>query len=137
MITRAEIIRDIMDEHISLGRIFLYDGAGSLTGFDSLENPWLDNLPNVSCIPAGNYRCRRTTSSKYGETFEVVGVEGRTHILFHWGNYPSNTKGCVLLGKSRAVEVPAVWRSREAHAEFMRHLEGVDEFPLSIYEEAV
>jgi hypothetical protein len=75
-------------------------------------------------------------SPRYGETFEITLVPGRTHILFHWGNYPSNTEGCVLLGTSRAADVPAVWSSRAAHAEFMAATQGVDEFHLTIYEEA-
>lgn len=75
-------------------------------------------------------------SPKYGETFEITDVDGRTHILFHWGNYPSNTEGCVLLGTSRAADVPAVWSSKAAHAEFMEQLAGVEEFALTIYEEA-
>jgi hypothetical protein len=137
MIVRAELIRDVMDDRVSLGKLFLYDEDGRVVQrHETLENPWLDNVQTVSCIPAGEYICRRVISPRYGETFEITGVPGRTHILFHWGNYPSNTEGCVLLGTSRAVDVPAVWSSRAAHAEFMAAVQGVDEFHLTIYEEA-
>jgi hypothetical protein len=136
VIFRAELIRDHQDERCSLGQIFLYDEIDAVVArFETLENPWLDNRHNVSCIPAKTYRCRVVVSPTYGLTFEIADVEGRTHILFHWGNYPSNTDGCVLLGMSRAEDVPAVWRSREAHTEFMKILEGVDEFQLTIIEE--
>jgi hypothetical protein len=137
MIVRAELIRDVMDERVSMGKLFLYDEDGRVVSrHETLENPWLDNAQDISCIPAGEYVCRRVVSPRYGETFEITLVPGRTHILFHWGNYPSNTEGCVLLGTSRAVDVPAVWSSRAAHAEFMTAVQGVDEFHLTIYEEA-
>ena len=113
MISRAEIVRDILDERVSMGRLFLYDEDGLVSvRLFTLENPWLDNAPNISCIPVGSYVCKRVISPKYGETFEITGVDGRTHILFHEGNYPSNTMGCVLLGLDRAPEVPAVWSSQ-------------------------
>jgi hypothetical protein len=137
MIVRAELIRDVMDDRVSLGKLFLYDEAGRVVQrHETLENPWLDNAQTVSCIPAGEYVCRRVISPRYGETFEITLVPGRTHILFHWGNYPSNTEGCVLLGTSRAADVPAVWSSKAAHAEFMQATRDVDEFVLSIHEEA-
>lgn len=133
MIVRAELQRDAVDDRASLGKVFLYDAEGGVVSrYETLENPWQDNALFISCIPAGEYVCRRTVSPTYGETFEIVDVEGRTHILFHWGNYPSNTEGCVLLGMTRAEDIPAVWRSREAHGEFMEHLAGVDEFSITI-----
>ena len=51
----------------------------------TLENPWRDNTPNISCIPIGTYLCKRVDSPKFGDTFEVSDVSGRTHILFHSG----------------------------------------------------
>lgn len=131
--------REIQDERASMGRLFTKNGDSEIHFLFTLENPWLANQPNISCIPAGDYVCRRVISPKYGETFEVTDVDGRTHILFHWGNYPSNTQGCILVGTSHAPEVPAVWNSRAAHAEFMDKFNGVDEFELTVlnpYEEA-
>ncbi|HXT13096.1 MAG TPA: DUF5675 family protein [Candidatus Angelobacter sp.] len=29
---------------------------------------------------------------------EITGVPGRTNILFHGGNQPKNSEGCILLG---------------------------------------
>ncbi|NDV20004.1 hypothetical protein GO013_11280 [Pseudodesulfovibrio sp. JC047] len=136
MIEKMFIKRDICDELASLGELFIVDDLGERKVLCTLENPWLDNQTNISCIPVGDYICRCVISPKYGETFEIVGVEGRTHILFHWGNFVENTDGCVLLGLTREEYVPAVWNSRAAHAQFMEMLEGVDEFSLNIYEEA-
>ena len=135
---RAELTRDIRDERACQGVLRLFDDDTPLhldgEGFlYTLELPWLDNATMVSCIPAGPHRCRRVVSPTYGVTFEIE-VEGRTHILFHWGNWVKNTNGCVLLGLGRDTDVPAVWTSRKAHEIFMAALEGVDEFELVIIE---
>jgi hypothetical protein len=127
--------RDIRDERVTMGRLFLVDGDREQAWLYTLENPWLNNQPNISCIPAGRYICRRIISPTYGETFEVTDVHGRTHILFHWGNYVGNTMGCILLGTTRDPAVPAVWNSRTAHTEFMDELYGVEQFPIEIVDE--
>ena len=66
--------------------------------FFSLELPNLCNLPNVSCIPQGLYRCRKASSNKYGECVEVRDVIDRTLIRIHWGNFTRDIKGCIAVG---------------------------------------
>ena len=66
----------------------------------TLEPPDRGNLPDVSCIPAGEYECCRVETPSFGTTFEIADVPGRTHILFHQGNVVADTHGCVLLGRS-------------------------------------
>ena len=64
----------------------------------TLENPWKDNQPYISCIPEGDYQCRPHNGSKYKETWEVQDVDGRSAILIHIGNTEEDTKGCILPG---------------------------------------
>ena len=100
----------------------------------TLENPWRNNGPDSS-IPVGNYLCRRVNSPKFGNTFEVCEVPGRTHILFHAGNTEVDTLGCILLGMTRTSEI-AIGRSREAFERFLNYTNGIDEFELEIVEHA-
>ena len=65
----------------------------------TLELEWKDNKRRKSCIPAGNYKCNRVNSPKFGNTFEITNVPGRSHILFHKGNLDDDTLGCVLVGE--------------------------------------
>ena len=65
----------------------------------TLENPWLRNEPNVSCIPRGVYRLRRRQSPRFGDTYQVEDVPGRSHILFHGGNRERDTRGCILVAR--------------------------------------
>ena len=87
----------------------------------TLERPWLENRRNVSCIPSGTYTCERTLSPKFGETFKVLNVPGRSHILFHKGNLSDDTHGCILVGEyfDALRGKPAILASGKAFAEFM------------------
>ena len=117
--------REIRNSEATLG--VLFDDEWEVL---TLENPWRNNGPDSS-IPAGKYKCRRVNSPKFGTTFEVCQVPGRTHILFHAGNTEKDTLGCILLGLRRSSNI-AISDSRVAFKKFMDHLHGVNEFDLEI-----
>lgn len=103
----------------------------------TLERPWLNNERSVSCIPAGQYVCRRVQSPKFGNAFEVTGVPERSHILFHKGNQVEETQGCILVaeqfGKLGNGNM-AVLQSGQGFSELMLMLAGLDEFTVNIVE---
>ena len=100
----------------------------------TLEPSWEDNRKGISCIPSGPYSCKRVKSPRFGDTFEILDVEGRTHILFHKGNSERNTQGCVLIAEEfgRLNGKAAVLASGRGFTEFMSILQGIDEFDLII-----
>jgi hypothetical protein len=104
----------------------------------TLEPPDLGNLPEVSCIPAGEYVCRRVESPSFGTTFEIGGVPGRDHILFHQGNVVSDTRGCVLLGRSFGMlgAERAVVQSRPTFREFLDRCGDARRFTVSIQDQS-
>ena len=123
--------RDIFNEYGTLG-ILEVDGET----FYSLENPWIGNERNISCIPEGEYVCEIKDSPRWGNRYHLLDTEPRTHILIHWGNYPKNTQGCILLGLGRREDYgnPAVWNSKKAVEKFESLLAG-EPFELSITSE--
>jgi hypothetical protein len=100
----------------------------------TFELPWLNNVPFKSCIPHGEYLCRRKDSANFGDTFEILHVPGRTDVLFHWGSFIRNTLGCVLVGEEfdRLDGAPALLSSKKGFGEFLARRSGVDEFMLEI-----
>jgi len=92
----------------------------------TMENPWLDNKPQESCIPTGIYGCEIVQSPRFGRVYGVKEVTGRSHILFHAGNYPRDTRGCILLGQTGAFLSPYMFigNSQKALNEFMDKLDG-------------
>jgi hypothetical protein len=92
------------------------------------ELPWKGNKPNLSCFPRGEYKVVMRISPKYGKVYHVTGVQGRSYILFHQGNffgdktrgYRTNTAGCVMVGmkKGKLDGQKAVLASRLARTKF-------------------
>lgn len=111
--------------------VMILDGQPFLV---TLELPWNMNNPFLSCIPCGLYYCERYTSTRYKETFIVLGVQDREGILFHPGNFLRDTDGCILPGLSfGAPNAKAlVISSRVAFERFMMSMEGYDRFLLQI-----
>lgn len=101
----------------------------------SVELPWLSNRKNFSCIPSGKYQCMKIDSPKYGETFEVMSVPNRTHILFHSGNIPmEHSRGCILLGATfdHLDDAPVVWDSKKTVDKFIKIFDQCDSFEFEI-----
>ena len=100
----------------------------------TLERPWRDNQQNISCIPAGRYRCERIRSPKFGWTFEVKNVPNRSHVLFHSGNTIEDTQGCILVGEefSGTWDKPMLASSQRGFLEFLNLLDGVNAFELNV-----
>jgi hypothetical protein len=102
----------------------------------TLERPWQENEPNLSCIPPGHYVCQRIRSLKFGVTFEVQHVPDRAHVLFHSGNTLEDTRGCILVGEefSGTWDKPMLASSQRGFTEFLAMLDGANAFELHIME---
>jgi len=100
----------------------------------TLERPWLDNMPNVSCIPCGIYKAIRHVSPRFGETFLLQDVPRRSEILFHTGNISYHSSGCILVGESfnYVMGQQGITASKEGFKEFLSILEGRNEFTIEI-----
>lgn len=70
--------------------------------FCTLELPWKDNERMVSCIPEGFYLVDIHVSKKLGTVLHILGVNGRSWIYIHSGNYTRQIHGCILVGSSHA-----------------------------------
>lgn len=121
------------------------DGVfGRLGQWHTAEEEWQNNRPNISCVPADSYLCKRVNSPKFGITFEVTNVPGRTHILFHPLNTEEGSRGCIGIGvklgvlkvtdedSGEKVHKLAIKSSRVAFEAWMDSMEGIDEFTLHI-----
>lgn len=115
---------------------------GVLSGPDgplvvTLERPWEENAVGKSSIPVGTYPCKRVQSPKFGDTFEVTKVPGRSAILFHAGNSIDDSRGCILCGTTfdpvgGTNGKIGVTGSKIAFDEFKDYLRDRDEFTLIV-----
>ena len=92
------IIRDTFSEESTVGELFL-NGEKMC---DTLENPYINNERNISCIPEGEYKVRlrlaRESATRDYLHLLVQDVPNRDWILFHRGNSAKDTSGCILVG---------------------------------------
>ncbi|MDQ6755691.1 MAG: DUF5675 family protein [Bacteroidota bacterium] len=62
----------------------------------TIELPWMNNHPRISCIPEGTYTLKKRYSPKFKQHLLVQGVEGRDVILIHPANDAlKELKGCI------------------------------------------
>jgi len=84
------------------GSLIVHDVFKTHAQFATIELPWLNNIPFISCVPSGTYKAKKVFSSTFGWCIQILNVPNRTNILLHYGNFYTNTKGCILVGKSFA-----------------------------------
>lgn len=122
----------------TIGKMYMPSG----TVFDTIELPWVNNEPSVSCIPEGTYKLNkrssgvvnRSSNGKYTAGWEVTNVEGRTYIMIHIGNTVSNFQGCIGIGEGLGVinDNWAILHSAVAFDKFMREMETSEDWQLII-----
>ena len=104
---------------IAITGTFSVDGQQK---YFTLELPELfegqPNIPNKCCIPTGTYPVLRLWSNHFGMMMpHVDGVEGRSAIEIHYGNFPQDVLGCILIGNKRMSDTE-IGDSRNAFEEF-------------------
>lgn len=116
----------------------LLDLQGEFISY-ALEHAYLDSGGEYyPKIPDGTYSCVRGMhqlhNNKPFETFEVIGVEGHSGLLFHSGNMNSDSDGCILVGLSlgNIGSQKALLNSRAAFQKLLALQVGCDQFWLSV-----
>lgn len=107
---RISLYRDTLTPQATTGKLYL---EGNFSCF-VLELPLRDGKPG-SAIPAGVYPIELAPSPKFlanpdpwvqnyaNRMPHVMDIPGRSLIMLHWGNEPTDTDGCLLVGKSRLI----------------------------------
>lgn len=102
----------------------------------TIERPWKNNEPFVSCIPTGQYRVTRRHSEKFGDHWLLLDVPERSLILIHVANYASELQGCIGIGTGQSIDKKRlchmVTNSRKAMERFNDLLADETEFQLII-----
>lgn len=128
------LVRDYAGEDCTLGPLTVNGHT-----FDTLAPPWkadprgVCGHPDQSCVPAGEYQLVPHDTPAHPRTWALVnsalgiyhetvpeGCFGRTAVLLHTGNFPRDSLGCILIGRTRRYvgEQWMVTDSRNAFAEF-------------------
>lgn len=134
------LIRTDFQEEGIFGKLLCKDGtliAHTLEFSKALASP-LSSKQYQAKTPPGTYVCKRTKWYRQPgeaddiETYEIMEVPGHTRILFHFGNYETDTQGCILLGLKKYKNM--VTHSRVAFNQFMDLVGHKETFFLTIKE---
>lgn len=133
---KATLQRNKFSDLVTFGELRFDNGAHP--PIFTLELPFLNNIPDKSCIPQGLYNVIPYSSPKHPNVWEVLAVPDRKDILIHIGNYASkvnehksDTLGCILVGFGYTPSIPMLTRSTEC-VQFLRgYLKGMN-FSLEI-----
>lgn len=82
----------------TLGRLCVFNGLNLEATFATLELPFRNNEKSNSCILSAFYTVEPRRSDKFGDHLLVNGTAPREMILLHYGNYPKDSTGCILIG---------------------------------------
>ena len=134
--------------HASLDR-FAYSPMGAFGRLTvgefqcfTVERPWQNNKPNVSCIPEGVYPLKmrespviqRTSGGAFSRGWEVTSVPNRSLIMLHVGNTMADVEGCIAVGAALGWVAGrwAVTDSRKTFTMLMEALSASDAWMLNI-----
>ena len=63
-------------------------------------------------IPTGRYQIELYDSPHFGRPMpRLVDVPDRADIEIHWGNYPWNSDGCILVGEEQSPD--RIWHTQD------------------------
>jgi len=119
------------------GLLTFYEKGNNVFQCYTIERPWKDNKPYVSCIPPapGDIEYYIAEVLKDSPSFNyphlwIKDVPGRTWIKVHVANRPSELHGCIAPGLD--LGRGSVGRSRDAMNELMSFFEVGERFPFRI-----
>ena len=130
------LTRFISTDYGTFGKLIVDDKT-----FYTVEKPWQNNAPEISCIPAGEYTLAPHNSLKYGNVLCMVNEEmGVTHFkepnskrfacLIHVANYEKDVLGCIGLGSDYLGHM--VVSSKKSIQEFYEMVDPQKEHTLTI-----
>lgn len=90
--------RLVKEDKQTLGVFHLYHFVKEVFQCAVLELPDKDNERSISNIPTGTYIAEKRWSEKYNWHYIIKDVPNRDYILIHFGNYYTDTRGCLLFG---------------------------------------
>jgi len=117
---KLQVNRETFTPNSCIGSLFI-DGVQFC---NTLERPLQEYGGQAPfAIPPGTYPILMQESAHFNTiTPHLQDVPGRTFIEIHWGNYPKDTEGCLLVGEYDSNVSDFVGHSRDEFQQFMSRL---------------
>ena len=109
---RIELVRFAHLDQGTLGKLTIPGGPTLYT----VERPWKNNEPFISCIPSGVYPLEWDTTGRIKQVPRLRNTGVRTQINIHTANHAGELHGCIAPGLTWSIDAgtPMVLNSRAA-----------------------
>lgn len=95
------VVRTSFSQTATRGHLFVDDERWGYTLEDRLR-PFGQKVPGETCIPAGRYAVKLYNSPHFGKVLPLlIDVPFFEGVLFHGGNRPTDSEGCILIGQEK------------------------------------
>lgn len=122
--------RKYKKEKYTIGKMYL-DGEYFCDTLEDTVRPKGVKVYGETAIPASTYKVVLSYSPKFKRVLpEVLSVAMFSGIRIHRGNYPSDTLGCILVGKNKIVG--GLTESADTEIRLMEKLKRASEIWLTI-----
>jgi hypothetical protein len=93
-----KVERKYLKSEYTIGNLYYKTDQDWIWLCNTMEPPVKDNSKDTA-IPTGQYKFILTFSPEFKTRVPLIlNVPGRTAIEWHYGNYPKDTLGCLLVG---------------------------------------
>jgi len=108
----------------TIGRLAIVDGDYAGYQCYTLEPQNINQSVKPRAIPLGTYAVVLRTSPRFGRLMpHLENVPDFDGVMIHWGNFPRDTEGCILVGETLGPQPDFIGESRAAFAELYSRLE--------------
>ena len=88
---KSATITRIPQDKANVGKWISYENGKVIFACDTIELPYFNNKPQISCIPKGVYDVVYRESKKYPRHYHILNVPNRDLILVHQANFVAVT----------------------------------------------
>lgn len=94
--TDMYLTRKVFTNNSTVGKLVMDD----LEIFTLEDTARRVKVEGETCIPSGSYNIEIRKSNRYGRPMPfLIDVPFYDGIMLHWGNYPKDTLGCIIVGQ--------------------------------------
>lgn len=112
---KLKLVRETFTNDSTIGKLYINDAFHCYVLEDAVRDV---KIKNVTAIPKGTYEVAITFSNRFKQLMPLLlNVPNYEGVRIHWGNYSTDTEGCLLVGSTKAVNM--VGNSRTQYAKLL------------------
>lgn len=110
--------RETYSKDSTIGKLYIDGAFHCFTLEDAVRDK---KIKNITAIPNGRYEVIINYSNRFKQLMPLLlAVPNYEGVRIHWGNYSTDTEGCILVGSTKGVNM--IGNSRKQYAKLLATL---------------